>query len=70
LGRCGRQKYALAVLKIEEWELIFGLAVKVISSPGVRVRFGKIKLILDTPGLNKKTELILMIMNKERSFQK
>ena len=29
-------KYALADLKIWEWELIFGRAVKAISSPGVR----------------------------------
>ena len=29
-------KYALAVPKTWEWELIFGRAVKAISSPGVR----------------------------------
>ena len=36
LGRCGRQNMLRSYLKIWEWELIFGRAVKAISSPGVR----------------------------------
>ena len=36
LGRCGRQNMLRPYLKIWEWELIFGRAVKVISSLGVR----------------------------------
>ena len=36
LGRCGRQNMLWPYLKIWEWELIFGRAVKAISSPGVR----------------------------------
>ena len=36
LGRCGRQNMLRPYLKIWELELIFGHAVKVISSPGVR----------------------------------
>ena len=36
LGRCGRQNMIQPYLKIWEWEWIFGRAVKVISSPGVR----------------------------------
>ena len=36
LGRCGRQNMLRPYLKIWEWELIFGRAVKAISSPGVR----------------------------------
>ena len=36
LGRCGRQNMLRPYLKIWEWEWIFGCAVKVISSPGVR----------------------------------
>ena len=35
LGRCGRQNILQPYLKIWEWELIFGRAVKTISSPGV-----------------------------------
>ena len=41
LGRCGRQNM-LWPLKNWEWELIFGHAVKVISSPGVRSPWFKI----------------------------
>ena len=33
--QCGRQNMLRPYLKIWEWELIFGCAVKVISSPGV-----------------------------------
>ena len=36
LGRCGRQNMLRPYLKIWDWDLIFGCAVKVISSPGVR----------------------------------
>ena len=36
LGRCGRQNMLRPYLKIWEWGLIFGRAVKAISSPGVR----------------------------------
>ena len=36
LGRCGRQNMLRPYLKIWEWELIFGRAVKAISWPGVR----------------------------------
>ena len=36
LGQCGRQNMLRPYLKMWEWELIFGLAVKAISSPGVR----------------------------------
>ena len=36
LSRCGRQNMLWPYLKIWEWELIFGSAVKAISSPGVR----------------------------------
>ena len=36
LGRFGRQNMLQLYLKIWEWELIFGCAVKAISSPGVR----------------------------------
>ena len=36
LGRYGRQNMLRLYLKIWEWELIFGRAVKAISSPGVR----------------------------------
>ena len=35
LGRCGRQNMLPPYLKIWDWELIFGRAVKAISSPGV-----------------------------------
>ena len=35
-GRCGRQNTLWLYLKIWEWDLIFGRAVKAISSPGVR----------------------------------
>ena len=35
LGRCGRQNMLRPYLKIWQWELIFGRAVKAISSPGV-----------------------------------
>ena len=35
LGRCGRQNMLRPYLKIWDWELIFGHAVKTISSPGV-----------------------------------
>ena len=36
LGRCSRQNMLWPYLKIWEWELFFGRAVKAISSPGVR----------------------------------
>ena len=36
LGRCGRQNMLRPYLKIWDWDLIFGLAVKAISSLGVR----------------------------------
>ena len=36
LGRCGGQNMLWPYLKIWEWELIFGRAVKAISSIGVR----------------------------------
>ena len=36
LGRCGRQNMLRLYLKIWDWDLIFGRAVKAISSPGVR----------------------------------
>ena len=36
LGRCGRQNMVRPYLKIWDWDLIFGRAVKEISSPGVR----------------------------------
>ena len=36
LGRCGRQNMLWPYLKIWYWDLIFGQAVKAISSPGVR----------------------------------
>ena len=36
LGGCGRQNMLWPYLKIWEWELILGRAVKAISSPGVR----------------------------------
>ena len=36
LGQCGRQNMLQPYLKIWEWEWIFGCAVKVISSSGVR----------------------------------
>ena len=36
LGQCGRQKILRAYLKIWDWDLIFGRAVKAISSLGVR----------------------------------
>ena len=36
LGRCGRQNMLQSYLKVWDWDLIFGRAVKVISSPGVR----------------------------------
>lgn len=36
LGQCGRKNMLRTYLKIWEWELIFGRAVKAISSPGVR----------------------------------
>ena len=36
LGRCGRQTMLRPYLQIWEWELIFGRAVKAISSLGVR----------------------------------
>ena len=36
VGQCGRQNMLLPCLKIWEWELIFGRAVKTISSPSVR----------------------------------
>ena len=36
LGWCGRQNMLLRYLKIWEWELIFGRAVKAIFAPGVR----------------------------------
>ena len=35
LGRCGRQNMLRPYLKIWDWDLIFGRAVKAISSPGV-----------------------------------
>ena len=35
LGRCGRQNMLWPYLKIWDWELFFGRAVKGISSPGV-----------------------------------
>ena len=34
--QCGKQNMLWSYLKIWEWELIFGCAVKAISSPGVR----------------------------------
>ena len=36
LGRCGRQTMLRPYLNIWDWDLIFGRAVKEISSPGVR----------------------------------
>ena len=36
LGRYGRHKYGSAILKIWDWDLIFGRAVKAFFSPGVR----------------------------------
>ena len=36
LGRCGRQNMLRPYLKIWDWDLIFGHAVRAISSPGVR----------------------------------
>ena len=36
LGQCGRQNMLRPYLKIWDWEWIFGRAVKVISSPGIR----------------------------------
>ena len=36
LGQCGRQNILPLYLKIWDWDLIFGRAVKAISSPGVR----------------------------------
>ena len=36
LGRCGRQNMLWPYQKIWDWDLIFGRAVKAISSPGVR----------------------------------
>ena len=36
LGRCGRQNILRSYLKFWDWELIFGRAMKAISSPGVR----------------------------------
>ena len=36
LGWCGRQNMLWPYLNIWEWDLIFGRAVKAISSPGVR----------------------------------
>ena len=36
LGRCGRQNMLRPYLKTWDWELIFGRAVKAISSPCVR----------------------------------
>ena len=36
LGRCGRRNMVRPYLKIWDWDLIFGQAVKEISSPGVR----------------------------------
>ena len=36
MGRCDRQNMLPPYLKIYNWELIFGRAVKSISSPGVR----------------------------------
>ena len=36
LGRCGRQNMLRPHLKIWKWEVIYGRAVKMISSPGVR----------------------------------
>jgi hypothetical protein len=35
-GRCGRQNMLWPYLNIWDWDLIFGCAVKTISSPGVR----------------------------------
>ena len=42
LGRCGRQNMLWPYLKIWEWELIFGCAVKAISSPGVHSQWKKV----------------------------
>ena len=36
MGRCGRQNMLPPYLKIWDWDLIFGCAVKAISSPGIR----------------------------------
>ena len=36
LGRYGRHKYGSAILKIWDWDLIFGRAMKAIFSPDVR----------------------------------
>ena len=36
LGRCGRQNMLRPYLNIWDWDLIFGRAVKAISSPGIR----------------------------------
>ena len=36
LGRCGRQNMLWPYLRIWDWDLNFGRAVKAISSPGVR----------------------------------
>ena len=35
MGRCDRQNILRPYLKIWDWDLIFGRAVKAISSPGV-----------------------------------
>ena len=46
LGRCGRQNMLRLYLKVWEWELIFGCAVKANSSLGIRtllISIGKLK---------------------------
>ena len=35
VGQCGRQNILWLYLKIWDWDLLFGRAVKTISSPGV-----------------------------------
>ena len=47
-GRCGIQNMLRPYLKIWDWDLIFGRAVKAISSPGVRSLC--LKLSGDFPG--------------------
>ena len=42
LGRCGRQNMLRPYLKIWDWELIFGRAVKAISSAGRKKNLGPI----------------------------
>ena len=55
LGRCGRQNMLRPYLKIWDWDLIFGHAVKAISSLGVRSPWPRCitcNLILQEPQWN------------------